>query len=88
LDSLVPLLLPNIEGDPGDIAARSRQARDNAELDRIGEEADNRNCGCCRLEVEGEECAHANNHIRFAAHDVLSQIRKMRGMSFAGKSLN
>jgi hypothetical protein len=59
LDSLVPLLLPNIDGDPGDIAARSRQARDNALLDRIAEGADNRNCGCCCLEIEGEECGTA-----------------------------
>jgi hypothetical protein len=31
---------------------------------------------------------YGKNHIRFAAHDVLSQIRIMRGTSFAGKSLN
>src|SRR5215467_3467185 len=88
LDSLGPLLVPNINGDSGDIAAWPRQARHDAGLDRKGEDADNRNCGCCRLEIEGEVCGSANNHIRFVAHDVLSQIGKMRGTSFAGKSLN
>ena len=88
LGSLVPLLAPNIDGDAGDIGARSRHARDNARLDWIAEDTDNRNCGCCHLEIEGEERGTANNHIRFAAHDVLSQITIIRGTSFAGKSLN
>src|SRR5215467_12367626 len=89
LVSLAPHLVPhNIDRDPGDITARPRQARDNAALDRTAEDTDDRNCGCCRLEIEVKLCGNANNHIRFAAHDVLSQIRKMRGTSFAEKSLN
>src|SRR5262249_16046200 len=88
LNPLGPLLLPDVYCAPGDIAAWPRQAWHDSGLDRKGEDADDRNCGCCRFEIEGEVCGNANDHIRIAAHDVASQVCIVRGSSVAGISLN
>src|SRR5215831_6127486 len=86
LNTLTPLLFPNIYSGPGDIAARPRQARHNSSLNRKGEGSDDGNCGGRRLEVEDDAIAYCNDHIRIAAHDITSQV--WRGSSFARISLN
>ena len=41
----------------------------------LPKDPDDRNCGCCRFEIEGEVVvADGNDHIRIAAHDVASQV--------------
>ena len=88
LETLAPLLDPNIDGDPGDIAAWPRHARHDASLDRKSEDADDRNCRRCRLQVENEGSVDGKDQIRIATHDVAGQIRIVRGTPFAVISPN
>ena len=75
-------------GGPGDIAARMSKAFHDAGLDRSAEDSNDRNCGGCGLEIEGEFGGHGQDRIRIAVHDVASQIRIMEGTPFARISLN
>jgi hypothetical protein len=61
LEPLAPLLVPNIDGDPGDVAARPRYARDDADLDGMSEDSDDRNCGRRRFQVEDEGSVDGND---------------------------
>jgi hypothetical protein len=50
-------------------------------------DADDRNCGRRPIQVEDSFIGDGNDQIWIAAHDVTSQVRIMRGTSFAGISL-
>src|SRR5215469_13463845 len=73
---------------PSDIATRMGKARHGGGFDRSTEDANDRNCGGCCLEIEGEFSGEGNNQIRIASNDVAGQVGILRGPSFAGISLN
>src|SRR5262249_47532860 len=55
LHALGPLLPSNIDAYPGDVAAGPCEAGDNAELDWIAEDPDNRNRAGGRFKIEHHE---------------------------------
>jgi hypothetical protein len=62
LNQLFPLLSADIYSDPGNIAARPRQARYDASFDRYGHGPDDWNSSGRRLEIEDEIIgANGNN---------------------------
>jgi hypothetical protein len=87
LDAFAPLLDPNIDGDPGDVAAWPRQARHNAnsrlpKIPTIGIVV------VAAPHVDGVVRVDDNDQIRIAAHDVAGQVRIMRGTSLPGILVN
>ena len=77
LGALFPLLLPNIDRDPSNIAVRSRQVRHNAGPERIAEDSNDRNCGGCGLSREcATDGADCGDHRYLLAHEFAGQRRQ------------
>src|SRR6516164_1818364 len=88
LKPLGPQIPCGFYSGPGDIAAWMGEARCDPGFDRTAEDSNDRNSGGCGFEIEGELISEDNDQIRIAAYDVASQVRIVRGMAFAGISLN
>ena len=65
------LLEPDMRGDPGNIAARSCQARYNTCLYRIPEDCENWDCWS-PLEIENDAVANRDDQVWLASNYVAS----------------
>jgi hypothetical protein len=87
LDALCPLILSNIDANPGDVAARPCEIRHNTPPDWIGEDPDDRNRAGGRLNIE-HEAGESDDQIWIPTHYPASEVRIMRDTPFAGIALD
>jgi hypothetical protein len=80
----------NIDAYPSDVAARSCEAGNNAELDWSAEDPDDWNCAGGRFKIEHKEGGESDDQIWIPTHYLASEFRIMMrcNTSFAGIALD
>ena len=88
LHALCPLVPSNIDANPSDVAAWPCKARDNAILDWLGEDPDDRNGAGGSLNIEHKGNGNSDNQIWIPTNYLASKVRIIRCTPFAGISLD
>src|SRR5215475_8510973 len=88
LNTLWPLVLSDIDANPRDVAAGTREARHNATLDWLAEDTGNRDCAGSRFNIEHKGRGDGDDQIWVPTNYLASEVRIMVGVPFTGISLD